>query len=141
MWLVNQNLVFKNTVADQFLIEISKKSPLIFFIVWYISKQDVLLPDMVIKIAYRFFIKGIEHFKFQKFRSLRPGKLIEDQFAKNHRRCLSPSEIRICFQKNYTSEYGTFNNTYRNLYYNTKYTKQICLVKILDFCPQNFKKT
>ena len=42
-----------------------QKCPLIFFIFKYINKQTVLIPNMVSKVVYGFYIRSYEHFKFQ----------------------------------------------------------------------------
>ena len=43
-----------------------QKGPSIFLNFGYINKQDVLIPNMVSKIVYGFFIKSYEHFTFKK---------------------------------------------------------------------------
>ena len=42
-----------------------QKCPLIFFVFKYVNKYDVLIPNMVSKVVYGFFIRSYEHFKFQ----------------------------------------------------------------------------
>ena len=42
-----------------------QKGLLIFFIFEYINKRDVLIPNMVLKVVYDFYIRSYEHFKFQ----------------------------------------------------------------------------
>ena len=37
----------------------------IFLIFKYINKQTVLIPNMVLKVVYGFYIRSYEHFKFQ----------------------------------------------------------------------------
>ena len=44
---------------------VHQKGPLIFFIFNYINKQIVLIPNMMLKNAYGFYIRSYEHFKFQ----------------------------------------------------------------------------
>ena len=39
--------------------------PSIFLIFKYDNKQHALIPKMCLKVAYAFFIKSYEHFKFQ----------------------------------------------------------------------------
>ena len=42
-----------------------QKCPSILFIFKYINKKNVLIPNLVLKIVYGFFIRSYEHFKFQ----------------------------------------------------------------------------
>ena len=42
-----------------------QKCPSILLIFKYVDKQDVLIPNMVSKVVYGFFIKSYEHFNFQ----------------------------------------------------------------------------
>ena len=42
-----------------------KKGPLIFLIFKCINKQTVMIPNMVLKVVYGFYIRSYEHFKFQ----------------------------------------------------------------------------
>ena len=42
-----------------------KKGPSIFFVFTYINKKNVLIPNMVLKVVYGFYIRSYEHFKFQ----------------------------------------------------------------------------
>ena len=42
-----------------------QKDPSIFLIFKYINKQTVLIPNMVLKVVYGFYIRSYEHFKFQ----------------------------------------------------------------------------
>ena len=43
-----------------------QKGLLIFLIFKYINEGDVLIPNMVFKVIYGFYIRSYEHFKFQK---------------------------------------------------------------------------
>ena len=42
-----------------------QKCPSIFFKFKYVNKYDLLIPNMVLKVVYGFFIRSYEHFKFQ----------------------------------------------------------------------------
>ena len=41
-----------------------KKGPSIFFVFNYIDKKNVLIPNMVLKVVYGFYIRSYNHFKF-----------------------------------------------------------------------------
>ena len=49
-----------------------QKGPSIFLIFKYVNKSDELIPKMVSKVVYGFFIKSYEHFKVSKFNKWRP---------------------------------------------------------------------
>ena len=39
---------------------------LLFFLIFkYLNERGVLIPDMVLKVVYGFYIRSYEHFKFQ----------------------------------------------------------------------------
>ena len=42
-----------------------QKGPLIFLNFKYINKQNALIPNMVSKVVYGFYIRSYEYFKFQ----------------------------------------------------------------------------
>ena len=41
-----------------------KKGPSIFFVFTYINKKNVLIPNMVLKVVYGFYIRSYKHLKF-----------------------------------------------------------------------------
>ena len=49
-----------------------QKGPSILLIFKYVNKQDALIPNMVSKVVYGFFIKSYEQINFQKSAILRP---------------------------------------------------------------------
>ena len=52
-------------VGGGWWVDGGKKGPSIFFVFTYINKKNVLIPNMVLKVVYGFFIRSYEHFKFQ----------------------------------------------------------------------------
>ena len=42
-----------------------QEGPSIFLIFTYINRQNVLIPNMVLKNVYGCYVRGFEHFKFQ----------------------------------------------------------------------------
>ena len=83
MWLRNKTWVFKNTLLYSTFWKSRKplffgwvdgwvdgwigdqKGPSIFLICKYFKKQNVLIPNMLLKIVFGFYIRSYEHFKFQ----------------------------------------------------------------------------
>ena len=44
---------------------VEKKVLHFFFVFKYINKKNVLIPNMVLKVVYGFYIRSYKHFKFQ----------------------------------------------------------------------------
>ena len=60
-------------VAKTFIVRMGDKMGLSnAFIFKYVNKQDALIPNMVSKVVYGFFIKSYEQINFQKSAILRP---------------------------------------------------------------------
>ena len=78
-----------------------QKCPSIFFIFKYVNKFDALIPKMVSKVVYGFFIKSYEHFKISKPDNRRPRTHRENSVKKfiDGKWVSAPRKFSEVFQK------------------------------------------